>query len=139
MKVLAASDFFAMEVWTPRGLVTHYVLFVISVAERVVYIAGITTRPTEAWMLQMGGNLIDEESGSMTSKRYLIIDRETKCTCQFSRLVEQSGTDVIRLPPKSPNLNAHTERTAPGCRAWTALSVNLLRIGLIWLRRASVR
>jgi hypothetical protein len=58
----------------------------------------------------MGRNLIDEESGSLTSKRYLIIDRETKYTCQFSRRVEQSGTDVIRLPPKSPNLNAHTER-----------------------------
>jgi hypothetical protein len=61
-------------------------------------------------MLQMGRNLIDEESASLTSKRYLIIDRETKYTCPFRRLVEQSGTDVIRLPPKSPNLNAHTER-----------------------------
>jgi putative transposase len=26
-KVLAASDFFTAEVWTGRGLVTHYVLF----------------------------------------------------------------------------------------------------------------
>jgi hypothetical protein len=25
-KVLAASDFFTAEVWTPKGLVTHYVL-----------------------------------------------------------------------------------------------------------------
>src|SRR6188474_1030685 len=61
-KVLAASDFFTVEVWTPRGLMTHYVLFVISVTERVVYIAGITTRPGEAWMLQVGRNLSDEES-----------------------------------------------------------------------------
>ena len=44
-KVLAASDFFTVEVWTPRGLLTHYVLFVISVTERAVCIAGITTRP----------------------------------------------------------------------------------------------
>ena len=46
-KVLAASDFFSVEVWTPKGLVTHYVLFVISIADRVVDIAGITTRPDE--------------------------------------------------------------------------------------------
>jgi len=44
-KVLAASDFFTVEVWTARGLLTHYVLFVMSLAERVVHIAGITTRP----------------------------------------------------------------------------------------------
>ena len=68
-KVLAASDFFTVEVWTPRGLVTHYVLFVISVAERAVHIAGITTRPDEAWMLQAGRILIDEESGALASKR----------------------------------------------------------------------
>src|SRR5215203_6161408 len=46
-KVLAASDFFTVEVWTSRGLLTYYVLFVMSVAERVVHIAGITTRPVK--------------------------------------------------------------------------------------------
>jgi hypothetical protein len=33
-KVLAASDFLTVEVWTGRGLVTHYVLFLISLADR---------------------------------------------------------------------------------------------------------
>jgi len=68
-KVLAATDFFTVEVWTARGLVTHYLLFVISLADRVVKIAGITTRPGEAWMLQVGRNLIDDESGALASKR----------------------------------------------------------------------
>ena len=85
-------------------------LFVISVAERVVHIAGITTRPGEAWMLQLGRNLIDEQSGALASKRYLIIDRDAKYSQQFRRLVEESGAEVIRLPPMSPNLNAHAER-----------------------------
>jgi len=109
-KVFAASDFFTVEVWTPRGLVTHYVLFVISIAERAVHIAGITTRPDEAWMLQVGRNLMDEESGALASKRYLIVDRDTKYTRQFIRLVEERGTEVIRLPPMSPNFNAYAER-----------------------------
>jgi len=51
-KVLAVSDFLTVEVWTGRGLVTHYLLFVISLCDRVVQIAGITTRPDEAWMLE---------------------------------------------------------------------------------------
>ena len=108
--MLAASDFFTVEVWTSKGLLTHYVLFVMNVVDRSVHIAGITTRPNEAWMLQMGRNLIDEERGALASKRYLIIDRDTKYTPQFRRLVEESGTEVIRLPPMSPNLNAYAER-----------------------------
>jgi hypothetical protein len=47
-KVLAAGDFLTVEVWTGRGLVTHYLLFVISLADRAVKIAGITTRSDEA-------------------------------------------------------------------------------------------
>jgi putative transposase len=109
-KVLAASDFLTAEVWTPRGLVTHYVLFVISLADRVVDIVGITTRPGEAWMLQVGRNLVDSEDGAMRGKAYLILDRDTKYTDQFRQLIRGSGTDVIRLPPRSPNLNAYAER-----------------------------
>jgi hypothetical protein len=39
---IAATDFFTAEVWTARGLVTHYVLFVIHHATRA-----IETRPPE--------------------------------------------------------------------------------------------
>src|SRR5215831_19137916 len=60
-KVLFAADFLTSEVWTARGLVTHYLLFVISLADRVVAIAGITTRPDEEWMLQVARNLTDLE------------------------------------------------------------------------------
>jgi len=109
-KVLAASDFLTAEVWTTRGLVTHYLLFLINLADRVVNIVGITTKPDEAWMLQAGRNLIDAESGAMRDKGYLILDRDTKYTAQFRRLIRDSGTNVIRLPPRSPNLNAYAER-----------------------------
>src|SRR5437899_11935856 len=109
-KVLAASDFLTVEVWTGRGLVTHYLLLVISLADRVVQIAGITTQPHEAWMLQVARNLVDEEAGVLKGKGYLILDRDTKYTDQFRRLIRDNGTDVIRLPPQSPNLNAYAER-----------------------------
>jgi transposase InsO family protein len=109
-KVLAASDFLTVEVWTARGLVTHYLLFVISLVDRVVSIAGITTRPDESWMLQMARNVTDAQAGVLHAKRYLIIDRDTKYSAQFRRLIRDNGTKVIRLPPRSPNLNAHAER-----------------------------
>jgi transposase InsO family protein len=109
-KLFAARDFFSIEVWTMRGLVTHYVLFVISLSDRVVHIAGISARPDEAWMLQVGRNLIDSDSGALALKRYLVLDRDAKYTERFRTLVKEGGMEIIRLPPMSPNLNAYAER-----------------------------
>jgi len=126
--------FLTVEVWTTRGLVTHYLLFVISLADRVVDIVGITTRPDEAWMLQVGRNLIDSESGAMRGKGYLILDRDTKYTDQFRRLIRGSGTNVIRLPPLSPNLNAYAERFVRSIK-FECLN-RMIFIGQTSLRRA---
>jgi putative transposase len=91
-------------------LVTQYLLFVISLADRAVKIAGITTRPDELWMLQIARNVTDAQVGAIRAKRYLIIDRDTKYSEQFRRLIQDNGTNVIRLPPMSSNLNAYAER-----------------------------
>jgi putative transposase len=109
-KVFAASDFFSIEVWTGRGLVTHYVLFVISLADRIVDVLGVSARPDEAWIMQIGRNLVDSDSGALRQKRYVIIDRDSKYTDQLRRLLRESGYQVIRLAPMSPNLNAYAER-----------------------------
>ena len=85
-------------------------LFVISLRDRLVEIAGITRRPDESWMMQMARNLTDSEDGALRAKKYLIIDRDTKYTEQFRRMIRDEGTKVIRLPPRSPNLNAYAER-----------------------------
>ena len=42
---IAAADFFTTEVWTVRGLVTYYTLFVIDLASRRVHIVGSTPHP----------------------------------------------------------------------------------------------
>jgi hypothetical protein len=44
-KLIAAADFFTTEVWTVRGLVRHFTLFVIDVATRCVHVAGTTANP----------------------------------------------------------------------------------------------
>ena len=61
-------------------------------------------------MLQLARNLVDEQGGALAGKRYLIIDRDTKYTARFRELVEKCATEVIRLPPLSPDLNAYAER-----------------------------
>jgi len=133
-KVLAASDFLTVEVWTGKGLVTYYLLFVISLADRVVTIAGITTRPDEAWMLRVARNVTDSQGGALHSKRYLIIDRDTKYSAQFRRLIRDNGTKVIRLPPMSPNLNAYAERFVRSIK--DECLNRLIFIGRASLRRA---
>ena len=58
----------------------------------------------------MGRNLVDADSGALSLKRYLIVDRDAKYTERFRTLVKESRTEIIRLPPMSPNLNAYAER-----------------------------
>ena len=52
---MAATDSFTIQVWTPRGLNTYYVLFVIHLATHKMTIAGATPNPTGAFMLQIAG------------------------------------------------------------------------------------
>lgn len=109
-ETLAAGDFLSVEVWTPGGLVTHYVLVLISLCDRAVRVGGITANPHEAWMLQIGRNLTDEFDGALRNKAVLLLDRDAKYTHAFRAAIERGGTRVIRLPPRSPNLNAYAER-----------------------------
>jgi putative transposase len=133
-KVLAASDFFTVEVWSWSGLVTYYVFFVMELATRRVCVAGITTHPDAQWMLQMARQLNDTVDGILLGKRYLILDRDTKYCTAFRDFVKREGVEVIRLPPRSPNLNAHAERWVRGVRD-ECLS-RLIPIGQGMLRRA---
>jgi putative transposase len=107
---LAATDFFSVEVWTKNGLVTYFVMFVIDLATRRVEIAGITTTPDAAWMTQIARNLTDCEDGFLRGKKYLLMDRDGKYCPEFRAILRHSGVKPLRLPARSPNLNAFAER-----------------------------
>jgi transposase InsO family protein len=87
-----------------------YVFFVIELATRRIEIAGITPGPNEAWMMQIRRNLTDPLSGSLAENRFLILDRDSKFSRGFRDLLEEAGVEVVRLPYRSPNLNAYAER-----------------------------
>jgi hypothetical protein len=57
MEVLAGTDFFTVEVFTLKGLVTYYVLFFIQLETRRVCLAGITPYPDQQWMEQQARNV----------------------------------------------------------------------------------
>jgi len=109
LDVLAGTDFFTVEVLTWRGLVTYYVLFFLKLETRRVSLAGITRHPTEEWMTQMARNAVDEESGYLRRHRYVLHDRDSKFCADFRKTLA-TGVKCLRLPPRSPNLNAFAER-----------------------------
>jgi putative transposase len=108
--VMGATDFFTVEVWTLRGLVRYHVLFVIRLSTRAVHVAGIVPEPDGLWMKQVGRNLTDCSSGFLIGYQYLIHDRATVFTKEFLSILESAGVRPVRLPPRSPNLNAFAER-----------------------------
>src|SRR5262247_3250514 len=109
-EVLAATDFFTVEVATWHGLVTYYVLVVMELATRRVQVAGITPHPTAAFMQPCARQLTDPCDGFLLGKHYLLHDRDTKFTQAFDGLLKASGVEPVVLPPRSPSLNAHCER-----------------------------
>src|SRR5712691_9818728 len=60
---IAGADFFTTEVWTWRGLVTYYTVFVVDVASRRVQIAGSTPHPDERFMRQVARTFTTADEG----------------------------------------------------------------------------
>lgn len=109
-EVLAATDFFTVDIWTAHGLTRYAVLFVIDLSTRRVEIAGLVSEPDSAWMSQVSRNVTDATDGFLRSKRFLIHDRDPLFTVAFDETFAATGVQVVRLPAHSPNLNAYAER-----------------------------
>jgi len=110
LEVLAGADFFTVEVFTLKGLITYHVLFFIHLESRKVCLAGMTPHPHEEWMKQIGRNLTLDQWGFRGNCRYLLHDRDGRFCPAFDRIIELGNVTPIRLPARSPNLNAFSER-----------------------------
>ena len=108
--VLAAADLFTVEVWTCSGLTRFAVLFVIELATRRVEITGVMSEPDSAWVLQCGRQVTDAVDGFLIGKHFLLHDRDPLFGDAFRETLAAAGVQTVRLPPRSPNLNAFAER-----------------------------
>jgi transposase InsO family protein len=107
---IAAIDFFTVEVVTRVGLVRYFVLFVIDLKSRRVHVAGIAHEVYGRWMEQVARSLTDPSDGFLRRTRHLIHDRDPLFTARFAEILKAAGVSPVKLPARSPNLNAFAER-----------------------------
>ncbi len=108
--VLAAADFFTVEVWTPRGLTRFTVLGLSHLASRRGQIAGISAEPDGPGVTQLMRNATDAEDGFLRHIRFLIHDRDPRFRPAGRDTLPPADVTPIRRPARAPNLNAYTER-----------------------------
>ncbi|PYS45795.1 MAG: hypothetical protein DMG13_31335, partial [Acidobacteria bacterium] len=85
-------------------------LFFMELSTRRVEIGGIASRANGLWMAWIARNLTDGVDGFFKGKRYLIHDRDPLYTREFLSMLADVGIESVKLPPRSPNLNAYAER-----------------------------
>jgi len=109
-ELIVAADFFTIEVWTRYGLQRFIVLFFIELSTRKVEIGGISRTANGLWMNQIARNLTYADEGIVSGKGYLIHDGDPLFTTESVKVLADVGIKTVKLPPRSPNLNAYAER-----------------------------
>jgi putative transposase len=100
-------DFFTVEtLWLRR----FYVFFFIELSRRRVYLAGVTSNPDGAWVVQQARNLLMGLAEQETGYRILIRDRDSKFMAAFDEVFRSEGLKVIKAPIAAPRAKAHAER-----------------------------
>jgi len=99
-----ACDFFTVTTATLR---TYYVLFFIEISTRRIAYWNVSKNPDGDWVAQQFRNLAVMDGGL---PRHLIHDRDTKFTAHADELLRAIGTQAVRLPVRSPDLNGRAER-----------------------------
>ena len=105
-------DFFTSEVLTLKGLATYHVLFFVNIATRQVVPSGITDHKCGQWCEQTAREMtgFDGSIERQDKKQYLIHDRDSCFTEKFDEIFTSAKIEAIKLPARSPNLNAYAER-----------------------------
>ena len=97
---IAGADFFTTEVWTWRGLVTFYTVFVIDLASRRVRILGSTLHP-EALFMQQNVRTLTMVEDTTPTPQILICDRDQKWSSDVRRQLQEAGTRVAVIPGRT--------------------------------------
>ena len=97
-----ACDFLTVET---IGLSRLYVLFVIELDRRRVWLAGVTANPTRAWVAQQARELLMGMGAHAGRFLLLVRDRDAKFTAAFDHVITAEGIRVVRTPVRAPKAN----------------------------------
>lgn len=109
-QTLWACDFFSVKAWTARGLVEFYLLLFIHIGSRRMVVSPCTKYPYRDWVAQQARNFCMYVQESNMQAKYLIRDRDAKFGDIFDAIMNTEGITPIKLPIRSPDLNAIAER-----------------------------
>lgn len=115
--VLAACDFFTVELLVCHRLVRCTLFFVMELSTRKVFFAPIKLQPDGKYMRQVVRVLRDSEDGFLHGKQYLIHDRDLLYKTEgFHETLRSSNIEPVKLPSRSPDLNCFAERFVKSIR-----------------------
>ena len=106
-KTMLACDFFTVDTMFLKQI---YVLFFIEIASRRVHLAGLTTNPNGAWVIQQARNLLMDLDKRTDRLRFLIRDRDAKFIAGLDDVFATADIEIIKTPPRAPRANAIAER-----------------------------
>ena len=78
-------------------------LFFIHVGTRRVHVAGMTTAPDEAWVVQQARNMAMIFAEEPVEPTHVIMDMDAKFTARFRGMFESEGIEIVRVGPRKPN------------------------------------
>ena len=76
---------------------------------RRVHFAACTPSLGDDFMNQIARNLADLFDGFLNGSNYVLMDRDTNFSSSFRTILDDADVEPVRLPAKTPNLNAHLE------------------------------
>ena len=83
-----------------------FAFFVVIHGTREVVHFNVTRCPTDAWVAQQ----LREATPFGDGPRYLVRDNDHKFGSRFAAVAEGTGIEIVKIPPRSPDLNPICER-----------------------------
>jgi putative transposase len=75
-----------------------------------VHVVGVTANPDVPWTVQQIRNLVMDLSDRVTQFRFMVRDWAGQFTASFDAVLADAGIIAVKIPPRSPRVNAYAER-----------------------------